>query len=1258
MAVPVKKEEEKQVEQDKVPVSKKLSSPIVIVTPDLEDVEGDPPTAEGTDRESLKRNSSQNVGIDRRKSSNTLQSVTGRPRDSHGNLVSELSTASSTETDINRGKTAVKKSKNRKSYANRKRRRSSVSQSEKETKLIKSEKNTNGTGRKASISAEKSKVFQNEVKIISEVKANKTPTPTSFESVTTLPQRRKNRMEELIQSYASPDQRSPDFSSSSPFSPNLLQMSPPNALTQRFGNVFRASRCWERSEDDTWERRRVHGSDSDQSQHSSTTMSDSEKDEFSLAKVPMKKTKSSLYAPTIINVLYNLEVMKKKRRKKSIRDQVKSIKERVYQALKNVDMHDSSDEDESNFKLPSIFPGAFKRGEEKRRNKVMEGVLRYVGECNHRYQIISEVNDWISDPCSLADGMIPDEEMDGTLMECEDIHENVLEVLNQFGDTTSEVVRLGGQLLKEASNIIKENELQAKKMQGKPSDFNIVYDERALLSDPVKWDNAVKMVLQTLNDAVKWTKNASHKHLYGKCTKQFRNLSVAMSKKEMELKEKRKTVEELKTKMNIAKAAAEKQVKEMDEVKKVVRRMSVDVEEKKNLLAQYEEKNKTLMRKLQGYESQMKILQAEIETRIVEKTVTVTQEVEVAAAKKPKKPPPSPEVIKVVDSSTQLKLDETEVKLKEALDRIELLRDKLRELDRQLKHEQEKVRILRSDLEKAERAAEEAMEAMPDTINMIEVPIEAPQQDVEKDSAYYKTLLSGMKNEFNTEIEKLKGFLKKERSRNIAAVRRVENNHKDHLHAIQKDTLRVLRAIIHFRDHVITILEKENLKEPAFALTQLPTLIPEKLVPDPREMLALLVGNVVEYMHKMELTLANAFLAMRMVVKSAIEAQKEFQQQQRLTQARSVERIKDEESKAKVKHVTAAKMETTRLTYRLKKAKERLQKFEEISDLSSSDKKYLALLERYRMVWKMYNRLQKDMDVLQADFQTSLEEQIKEREDIMVTSIRMDLKASKKSNEAQLKLTIGDQKKNLDILQRAFEDNKISKDLYAMAVSLIKKAMVIPQKRLRYLVEQYIAFQTVKETRTRVKVILSDEHLGMEMRKDIISYMKRIDEKFHMSMTMWHEQMAALEKERRNLFKSIWKVFTNVVSETGLLLVHPLLKEDNEDSVYARLTGALNRDQLRRMLSKRKTAQGFSQLPKSVNGYNALNSYKTHKMWQTTMDLFNKESDIVVTTPHTVEYDINKPLISAAKQLREKRGTFPLAQTQNYFITKEMQIQD
>ena len=36
--------------------------------------------------------------------------------------------------------------------------------------------------------------------------------------------------------------------------------------------------------------------------------------------------------------------------------------------------------------------------------------------------------------------------------------------------------------------------------------------ERLLLADQSKWEKAIKMVLTTFDDAVKWTKNASHKN--------------------------------------------------------------------------------------------------------------------------------------------------------------------------------------------------------------------------------------------------------------------------------------------------------------------------------------------------------------------------------------------------------------------------------------------------------------------------------------------------------------------------------------------------------------------------------------------------------------------------------------------------------------------------------------------------------------------------------------------------------------------------
>lgn len=66
-------------------------------------------------------------------------------------------------------------------------------------------------------------------------------------------------------------------------------------------------------------------------------------------------------------------------------------------------------------------------------------------------------------------------------------------------------------------------------------------------------------------------------------------------------------------------------------------------------------------------------------------------------------------------------------------------------------------------------------------------------------------------------------------NRNAAMVKRVEDNHKEQLNVIQKNVVRVLRAIMHFRDHVCTIVEKESLKDASRSLQGLGSLIPDKV---------------------------------------------------------------------------------------------------------------------------------------------------------------------------------------------------------------------------------------------------------------------------------------------------------------------------------------------------------------------------------------------------------------------------------------------
>lgn len=280
-------------------------------------------------RESLKKTSS--VKLKKISSQNVAKKQTSYH---NATSASELSAATSAETDLDKspGKRSNKKRRRSSMVPTNRRRRSSVKPSEKLNKLAKktekhdkSPESVKQVRRKSITKQDKPKVIQDMVIATPpspQKSTSRTPTPVAFETAS-VSQRKKHRMEDLIQSYTD---WSPD-GSISPHSP----MSPASMAMARFGNVFRAARVWEKGEG-AWERKKVRYS-SDESNGSSTSVSDSEEDEFALSKIPIKKTNSSLYSPNVVGILHSLEVTKKKRKKKKIRDQVKTIKERVHQVL-------------------------------------------------------------------------------------------------------------------------------------------------------------------------------------------------------------------------------------------------------------------------------------------------------------------------------------------------------------------------------------------------------------------------------------------------------------------------------------------------------------------------------------------------------------------------------------------------------------------------------------------------------------------------------------------------------------------------------------------------------------------------------------------------------------------------------------------------------------------------------------------------------------------------------------------------------------
>ncbi|KAL5006069.1 hypothetical protein ScPMuIL_017227 [Solemya velum] len=317
---------------------------------------------------------------------------------------------------------------------------------------------------------------------------------------------------------------------------------------------------------------------------------------------------------------------------------------------------------------------------------------------------------------------------------------------------------------------------------------------------------------------------------------------------------------------------------------------------------------------------------------------------------------------------------------------------------------------------------------------------------------------------------------------------------------------------------------------------------------------------------------------------------------------------------------------------RLRKTKDKLKQFEDLTDKHFGDKKYLSLLARYRGVWQMYDKLQKEMGNLKTDFEDTIQQKLTEQKDFVVGQIKMELKEKRAQNEEKLRLSILEQKENLKTLDRAFGENKISKELHSMATALISKVMEIPEKRLRYLIEQYIAFRAVKESQKRTQDLLKDDGLTSEVRNEMEAYMKNISAKLHISMKKWHKMMHSLDEERCTLYNSMWTLFNEVLVESGVLLIHPLMNEASDKmSLYKRAAGNLHREKMRQLF--RRNPHRYSNMVHMP----ILLAGNTMKIvgrdegdnWSPSPQASQTKS--MVNTPHTLNYDINGPCIEAQR---------------------------
>ena len=56
------------------------------------------------------------------------------------------------------------------------------------------------------------------------------------------------------------------------------------------------------------------------------------------------------------------------------------------------------------------------------------------------------------------------------------------------------------------------------------------------------------------------------------------------------------------------------------------------------------------------------------------------------------------------------------------------------------------------------------------------------------------------------------------------------------------------------------------------------------------------------------------------------------------------------------------------------------------------DKRYKDLMVRYKQVWSLYKNMQKEMEMLQNDFNRTMQQKLEEKETMMVTRLKMEMK--------------------------------------------------------------------------------------------------------------------------------------------------------------------------------------------------------------------------------------------------------------------------
>ncbi|XP_064598590.1 uncharacterized protein LOC135464935 isoform X2 [Liolophura sinensis] len=205
----------------------------------------------------------------------------------------------------------------------------------------------------------------------------------------------------------------------------------------------------------------------------------------------------------------------------------------------------------------------------------------------------------------------------------------------------------------------------------------------------------------------------------------------------------------------------------------------------------------------------------------------------------------------------------------------------------------------------------------------------------------------------------------------------------------------------------------------------------------------------------------------------------------------------------------------------------------------------MELMQRYRCVWRMFAKVKKEVDELNEDFENMAKKKVADREQLMVTKLKpgSQMETTTQYGISDLFLSVETMRRNLSILDQAYREQKISRNLYSFAFDILHHGMDLPEKKIQYLLEKYVYYRRFNDILDDLQKTIKDKDTIEVKRKKLIAYRASVKRRYHSNIVLYKDKLEELQREKMDLFTSIWQLFNTILMETGLVLLHPLLQE-------------------------------------------------------------------------------------------------------------------